>query len=137
MPNRNAYSHLIQVFLHHVAQGRVSAKKDTEAETVLSEIAQALHKIRSGVEPDDALHIERKKGRSRKRYTIPLAYKIHHWYLQRMKWVVIETRANDWLLEKNFQKLSLSRLKNLYEENKRHVSELYENNEQHRQKYKK
>ena len=137
MPNKDAYSHLIQVFLHHVAQGRISAKNNTEAETVLSEIAQALHKIRSGVEPDDALEIERKKGRSHERYTIPLAYKIHHWRSQSIKWAVVEIQANDWLAEKNFKNLSLSRLKNLYEENKKRVAGLYDNIEQHRQKNKK
>ena len=119
MAEKDVYSHLISVFLHHVEYGRIVAEPNSEAETALADLVEALRKIRWGYDPDDALQIERSTGRPSKRYSFPLAYKIDHWKAQKEKWATIEVLANEWLIKKGFQTtLTQGRLKNLYKEQK-------------------
>ncbi len=118
MAEKDAYSNLISVFLHHVSYGRIVAEPNSEAETTLVDVAEALRKIRWGCDPDDALQIERSTGRPSKRYSFPLAYKIHHWRAQNEKWVTIAELANEWLSKKGYRTLSQSRLQTLYREQK-------------------
>lgn len=118
MAEKDVYSHLISVFLHHFEYGRIVAEPNSEAETALADLVEALRRIRWGYDPDDALQIERSTGRPSKRYSFPLAYKIHDWRAQNEKWVTIAELANEWLRKKGYRTLSQSRLQTLYKEQK-------------------
>lgn len=120
---KQAQSNLLEQFLHHVERGLIQGRDDSSGQAVLLRMAEALQAVQAGVDPDQALGIERAPGQPRDGNNVALAYLVHEYRKAGDKWATVELLANDWLRNSGRETLSLPRLKAIYKQHVRAIEQ--------------
>ena len=124
---KRASSELITEFLSDVRKGHISGNDDVSGQGgSLRMMCLALDYILYGKNPDAALQIVRQAGQAADPYKTELAWEIHELRAADHKWLVVEIKANEWLVERGQEKISLRRMKQIHKKHRDAIAPVVE-----------